>query len=343
MTRKICFACPDIFRIFFGDEFNQPPTFLRVSVARPHSTDPKLFVLALRTGRLANRLVLFANFIAFAEEHGHRLVNVTFHSYAHLFETTRRDIYCRYPVAKRRSVFDLLPGAAAVIRKTRIFYHVTRAAGVMNGRFQFFGSRVTTLLAIEGREVTLLDDPAIQKTIAAAKIIFTYGWRFRTPDAVKKHAEKIRSFFRPIEAVEKGSRETMDRVRRQADIVVGVHVRRGDYRGWHEGRFFFEVSRYAAWMRELAAQFPGGKVSFFVSSDEPRSRNEFGDLPVEIGLGPPVNDLWTLARCDFIFGPPSTFSQWASFYGKVPLLHLRGNDDRAEVGKFRVSFFEEIP
>jgi hypothetical protein len=314
-----------------------------MSVVRPHSTDQKLFVLALRTGRLANRLVLFANFIAFAEEHGHRLSNVTFHSYAHLFETTRRDIYCRYPVAKRRSLFDLLPGAASVIRKTRIFYHATRAACVTNERFHFFGRRVTTLLEIEGREVTLLDDPAIHETIAAAKTVFTYGWRFRAPDAVQKHAETIRAFFRPIEVVEKNSRETTDRLRQQANIVVGVHVRRGDYRGWKEGRFFFEVSRYAAWMREMAAQFPGGKVSFFVSSDEPRSRDEFGDLPVEIGLGPPVNDLWTLAQCDFIFGPPSTFSQWASFYGKVPLLHLCGNDDRIEVGKFRVSFFEEIP
>jgi hypothetical protein len=314
-----------------------------VSIARPHSTDQKLFVLALRTGRLANRLVLFANFIAFAEEHGHRLANVTFHSYAHLFETTRRDIYCRYPVAKRRSVFDLLPGAASLIRKTRIFYHATRVACVTNDRLKLFGNKVTTLLEIKGREVTLLDDPAIQEAIADAKTVFTYGWRFRAPDAVQKHAETIRAFFRPIEAVEKSSRETIDRLRQQGNIVVGVHVRRGDYRGWKEGKHFYEVPRYTAWMREIAAQFPGCKVSFFVSSDEPRSQNEFGDLPVEIGSGPPVNDLWTLAKCDFIFGPPSTFSQWASFYGRVPLLHLRANDDCIEVEKFRVSFFEEIP
>jgi hypothetical protein len=214
---------------------------------------------------------------------------------------------------------------------------------VMNERFKFFGKRVTTLLEIKGREVTLLNDPAIQKTIADAKTVFTYGWRFRAPDAVQKHAETIRAFFRPIEAVEKSSRETMDRLRQRGNIVVGVHVRRGDYRGWKEGKHFYEVSRYAAWMRDIAAQFPGCKVSFFVSSDEPRSQSEFDNLPVEIGSGPPVNDLWTLSKCDFVFGPPSTFSQWASFYGKVPLLHLRGNDDRIEVEKFRISFFEEIP
>src|SRR5580700_2068789 len=82
--------------------------------------DHKLFVFGLRTGRMANRLILFANFIAVAEEQGHRIINFTFHSYADFFETTRRDIYCRYPVPRRRSWLDVLPGVAVGIRKTRI-------------------------------------------------------------------------------------------------------------------------------------------------------------------------------------------------------------------------------
>jgi len=314
-----------------------------VSSALPHSTDKKLFVIAFRTGRLANRLVLFANFIAFAEEHGHRVANVAFHSYAHLFDTTRRDIYCRYPAPQRRSVFDLVPGVAGAIRKTRIFYQLTRAAAATNARLRAPGGKVITLNEIPDREVTLLDDPAIVKTIATAKVVLAYGWRFRAPDAMRKHAEAVRCFFHPIAAVEQNARETMMRLRSRANMVVGVHIRRGDYRGWKDGRFFFEVSRYARWMRDVADQFPGKKVSFFVSSDELRDPSEFENLQVEIGAGPAVNDLFTLARCDFVFGPPSTFSQWASFYGKAPLLHLAGSDQPVDLRKFRVSFFEEIP
>jgi hypothetical protein len=313
----------------------------RVKPTRPQNQ--KLFLPALRTGRLANRLVLFANFIAFAEEHGHRIANVAFHSYAHLFETTRRDIYCRYPVSQRRSLFDLMPAIASAIRKTRIFYHATRVGAVINARYPLFGGKVATLCEIEGRDVTLLEAEEVRKQIAEARVFFAYGWRFRAPSAVEKHAEKIRAYFRPIDSVEQCSRETIAGLRRQADVVVGMHIRRGDYRGWKGGRFFYEVSRYAAWMREMAAQFPGRKVSFFVSSDEPRIQNEFEGLAVEIGSGHPVNDLYTLAKCDFIMGPPSTFSQWGSFHGGAPLLHLRKNDDRVELKKFRVSFFEEIP
>src|SRR5436190_1180866 len=80
--------------------------------------DRKVVVIAGRCGRMANRLVLFANFIALAEEHGHRLLNPTFHSYATLFETTRRDIYCQYPLPTRRSLWDVIPGVPRAIRGT---------------------------------------------------------------------------------------------------------------------------------------------------------------------------------------------------------------------------------
>ena len=91
----------------------------------------KLFIIALRCGRLANRLSLFANFIALAEHQGHRVINFTFHSYAKLFETTRRDIYCQYPVPSRRSWLEAVPGAAYLLRTTRILYHAVRAFGVL--------------------------------------------------------------------------------------------------------------------------------------------------------------------------------------------------------------------
>ena len=302
-----------------------------------------MFIIALRTGRLGNRLILFANFIAHAEEHGHRVANVTFHSFADLFETTRRDVYCRYPVAQRRSVFDLLPGAAPLIRKLRIFTNLVRQASKLNHKLHPFGRKVVALQEIPDRQVTLLDDPEVGRQLADAKVVFAYGWRFRAPDAVQRHAEKIRAYFRPIESVENQVRATMERLRQRAEVVVGVHVRWGDYRHYKQGSLFFEIPRYVAWMREVAAQFPGRKVAFFVCSDEPRSQAEFEGLTVEIGSGPPVTDLCTLARCDFIFGPVSTFSQWASFYGNAPLLFLRGSDDHVEMGKFRVSFLEEIP
>src|SRR5439155_18260719 len=110
------------------------------SPAQPLCADSKLFVISLRCGRLGNRLILFANFIALAEEQGHRVINFTFHSYAHLFESTRRDIYCQYPAPTQRSCLDAIPGLAGGIRGTRLFYHATRAGSLLNERLPILGS-----------------------------------------------------------------------------------------------------------------------------------------------------------------------------------------------------------
>jgi hypothetical protein len=297
-----------------------------------------LIVISLRSGRLANRITLFAHFIALAEEQGHHLINFAFHSYAHLFETTRRDIYCRYPTAKRRSWLDVIPGVAAALRKTRICYQLVCYGSIWNERFPIFGRKVVTLREKPGSKVLPLDGPEIQAQIRDARIIFAHGWWFRAPtDWIQRHAEKIRHHFRPIEEFARASREAVDRLRRDADIVVGVHIRQSDYRTWHGGKYFFPVSRYAGWMQELAAQFPDRKVAFFVCSDEPRTANEFPGLSVGLGAGSPVGDLYALAGCDYIFGSQSTFTQWASFYGNKPLFLLNDANARLELAKFRVS------
>ena len=308
--------------------------------ALPPPPKQKLFTIGRRCGRLANRLILFANFIALAEEQGHRVINFTFHSYSDLFEATRRNVYCRYPLPKRSSWMDVAPGVAAVIRKTRIFYHATRYAGVLNERFPILGDAVMTLRELKGQPTTFLDGPELQEKIRPAKIVFVYDWRFRTPHLVRKHGDKIRAYFQPIEQYDQPSRAAVDHLRRQADVVIGIHVRHGDYRHWKAGKYFFPAARYAAWMHDLAAQFPDRRVAFLVCSDEPRQADEFPGLSVGFGTASPVSDLYALARCDYILGPNSTFSQWASFYGEKPLLHLFDSGDPVPLEKFRVSYLD---
>jgi hypothetical protein len=286
--------------------------------------------------------VLFANVIGFAGEHGHRVVNVAFHSYAHLFENTRRDIYYRYPVARHRSLFDVIPGAAPAIRKTRIFYQFIRRASEWNDRFPVLGKSVFTLREVSSQTI-LLDAPEVQSRMTGAKIVFVHGWRIRAPESVRRQADKIRDYFRPVTGVEAASRQVVGQLRQVAEVIIGVHLRRGDYRTWKQGQYFSPPERYAVLMRELAAQFPGRKVAFFVCSDEPRQAAEFPGLTVAIGAGPPVMDLYALAGCDYVLGPPRSFSQWASFYGNKPLLYLRDREDRIELDRFAVSYLEEIP
>ena len=299
----------------------------------------KLFTLGRRCGRLANRLIIFTNFIALAEEQGHRVINFTFHSYSHLFEQTRQNLYCEYPAPKQKHWLDKIPGVGAAIRKTRIFYHFTRYACLLNERLPIFGRAVVTLRELADRRITALDASEVQDKIRAARIVLVYGWWFRSPNLVEKHGAKIRAYFRPIEKYETASRAAVDRLRRDADVVIGVHVRHGDYRTARGAKYFFPAERYAGWMRELIPQFPGRKVVFLVCSDEPRHAGEFTGLTVEFGSSP-VSDMYALARCDYILGTRSTFTQWSSFYGETPLLQVNTIDEVVKLENFRVCYLD---
>jgi len=89
--------------------------------------------------------------------------------------------------------------------------------------------------------------------------------------------EKSGPISGPSKSMPEPSREAVDRLRRDADIVVGVHIRQGDYRAWQGGKYFFPAARYAGWMRELAAQFPDRKVAFFVAATNREARTNFPD------------------------------------------------------------------
>ena len=300
----------------------------------------KLFSIGRRCGRLANRLIIFANFIALAEEQGDRVINYTFHSYSDLFEATRANVHCAYPVPQRKSWLDRIPGVGAAIRKTRIFYHFTRYASVLIERFPIFGRKIVTLCETEGQFITYLDSPEVQEKIRPARMVFVYDWRFRAPNLVQKHGDKIRAYFRPLAEFETASRDVVEPLRRNADIVIGVHVRHGDYRGWKGGKYFYPVECYAAWMRELVTQFPGRKVSFLVCSDERRNAEEFPGLTVGFGTKSPVSDLFALSRCDYIIGTKSTFPQWASFYGGKPLVQILDRNASVKMENFRVCYLD---
>ncbi|MDH4129338.1 MAG: hypothetical protein OEV44_11315, partial [Spirochaetota bacterium] len=78
----------------------------------------------------------------------------------------------------------------------------------------------------------------------------------------------------------------------------------------------------------------GKDVSFLFCSNEKIDKNLFKEINVNFGTGHLLEDLYSLAECDYIIGPPSTFSSWASFYGNVPLLQLLTKDQKIEISDF---------
>ena len=169
-------------------------------------------------------------------------------------------------------------------------------------------------------------DSRVQRMIHSPTVLFE-GWDFCSRSAILSFREKIRSVFAPLAAVRNHIRSRIEPFRGGADIIVGLHIRWGDYRGTDR---FFELSEYTERVNQVRAVFAPLKVAFLVFSHEKIPANSFPENCFVCSSENAVADLYALAECDYIVGPPSTFSMWASFYGGRPLFIMRAGEQFAD-------------
>lgn len=289
-----------------------------------------MIIIGRKYGRLANRLYLFAYIIACARETGTTVVNPAFCEYAEFFRGTSRDRLCRYPTQEtgptsrwRRELSYLatyLPARALIaLRAKRWPWRIIR---------------------LRGEEIFNLEAPDFRKLLGEPTPVVLQGWNFRDQGAFYRHTDVIREHFRPVQEREESVAGVLSRARQQGDVVVGVHVRQDDYARFRNGQYFYTVPQYAQLMRQVQQELRPRTCVFLVCSDVPQRQSDFPGIRVLFGAGHPVDDLYSFAGCDYLMGPPSTYSMWASFYGRVPLLTLERPDVRPQLESFTPQCFE---
>jgi hypothetical protein len=75
-------------------------------------------------------------------------------------------------------------------------------------------------------------------------------------------------------------------------------------------------------MQRIERFFAPRQVTFLVCGDQLDQAHWLASRNVVCGTGHAVQDMYAFAECDYLVGPPSTFTGWASFYGNVPLCPL---------------------
>ena len=282
-------------------------------------------IIARSYGQLGNRLFLYAHFIAAAHEHGVSLSNPCFAEYAHLFPATEKDLWCRYPALKKDTLPPSTKHRAILSRVSYLAGRVLGVTGLMKSRYK--------VLRLRGTETCDLDGDDFRGLLQEGRKILADGWLFRSEQLLQKHADIIRQHFEIQPEHRNNVNQLIAKVRQSADVVVGVHIRHGDYANYLGGKYFYPVSDYAAAMRKIEAQFPAQRVAFLVCSNAKIHPNDFNGLNVNYGPGQIVEDMYTFAETDLLIGPPSTYTAWASFYGEVPLAFMQQADETINVGE----------
>ena len=150
---------------------------------------------------------------------------------------------------------------------------------------------------------------------------------------------ELQHIFRPREAIMQQASRMMADIRQEADIIVGVHIRHGDYKTFYNGRYYYTLEEFHQFMLRIQALYNDRRVAFFISSNEPFDVSIFeGCRCHRFGKEPSgdILDLYTLSLCDRILGPWSTYSRWASFIGEVPLCFIESKDQQLTDDSFSV-------
>lgn len=156
---------------------------------------------------------------------------------------------------------------------------------------------------------------------------FKKGWDTMQDYRYINHTKKeLQHIFCPKKDITDRAEALISEIREQADIVIGVHIRHGDYKIWRNGRHYYTLEEFHHFMLMTKELFNKKRVSFFISSNEEFSLEVFTDCTCfrfNNETSGDILDLHTLSLCDRIIGPWSTYSRWASFIGEVPLCFIK--------------------
>lgn len=244
-------------------------------------------------GRLCNNILQYGHLYAWGREHGRKTMSMRFaykYQYFHICHT-RHHHFATYLVAKYGAKAGLIP-----------------------------------VVSFNSEKSDYSDEESLLKR---HRWVVAEGWYAHWYDLFLKYKSEILSLFRFLPAIEQRVATVMAAAERDTrkPLRLGLHLRRGDYATWHNGKYLYTDEQYIAIARQFLALHPGAPVTIYICGNDPQMNRElfrraFGQCAV-FPDGSPGEDLCLLSHCHYLIGPPSTFTLVASMYHDTPLYWVK--------------------
>ena len=176
------------------------------------------------------------------------------------------------------------------------------------------------------------------------RVYFLGAWNHaKNMDTLLEYKQDIIRLFRPHPRYRDRVELLFSRLKTGYDVVVGIHIRKGDYKGFLNGIYYFENSVYQAYMQQIADMHAGRKVCFYIASNEAINTDDFPGLSVSfLENANMMEDLYALSQCDLLLGPPSTYSMWASWTGRAPLRIIKDAGETLDREQFSPVLYQDV-
>ncbi|NEQ88524.1 MAG: hypothetical protein F6K26_54000, partial [Moorea sp. SIO2I5] len=192
------------------------------------------------------------------------------------------------------------------------------------------------ILRDTGVHKAVIFNDQLAKCFKNNQLVFIHGFWFRNPVLFLKYSETIRKFFTPIQQHTQTINQLVSNLKKTCDILVGVHIRQGDYQKLLGAKYLYSTDDYVNLMKKTERLFNGKKVKFLLCSNVPQDRDKFSKLDFAFANNHIVEDMYSLAQCDYIIGPPSSYNMWAGFYGRVPLYWIEDPNADISLDSFQI-------
>ena len=272
-----------------------------------------MFIIAQRNGRLCNRLFLLARLMAAAKEHNHTLVDLSLRKYSPLFDLSRlwgEGVYLLYrffgyPIEASPVLEFLIRATLRMLISIQLIFPFTK--------------NFCEVMTPPGSDRISLDHPVWRTRLQKKwKIYIFCDWWTLAPESISKHKEWVLSRLQPNKETRGRVEEFVRQLRDDRALVIGLVVRREDYESYMDGKYFFSMIQYRK-IADRMTRLCGGKgIRFFICSIDNEDCSIFDGLDFVYRSGHPIENLYTLAKCDYLISPPSTYAMWASLVGSTP-------------------------
>jgi hypothetical protein len=259
-----------------------------------------MIILVSPSGNHSNRLFQTIHFEAFAKEFKLNYINISFNDIAHIFDGR----------------FTLFEKYGSKLLKILI--------------------RLFNIKAFDFNEA-FIEQCAGNYQFLKKNVVFVEGWGFRCDELTNKYRYYFQckySFSKTlltdyIYHTNKNIGLILDCFR-ESDVKIGVHIRRGDYLEWMDGIHYYDNEVYIRAIQRMRGFFSQLRIKFIVFSSESLNIDLSDD--VIISDNDWYIDHYLMSCCDYLLGPPSTFTMWASYISTADTkyYHIKDRNDLPE-------------
>lgn len=171
--------------------------------------------------------------------------------------------------------------------------------------------------------------------ISNYKITFMSGWYFHIPLSDQRKYFQLHYSLKKKYYENNGLYKNIMHFKSKGYIIVGVHARRGDYKHYEGGAYFYDWCVYKQKILEVQNLLQEtNNIKFVIFSNDSVPKFLLSN-DIIVSTEQWYLDHHLMGLCNYLFGPPSTFSLWASFIGGVKYCPLNNPNENMTISDFK--------